>query len=181
MFTHLDCTRMKKTQSIDTFLQPAVRLHYFSSMKKHWVVFTLVVLAFACAEQSAPEQKQEEEPAPKVTKGEVDRSELALLMRSMQDRLALVSDSIEQGYTVNTKFLQEFKHIQTANPSPNMNIDDFYHGMAETFLNNYEQFESDSTDQRTLFNNAIETCLACHQQKCTGPMKVIRRLKVPME
>lgn len=154
---------------------------FFDAMKKVAVILAVLSIAWACSEQSTKEEVKAPESAETkpATSGSLQRSELALLMRNMQNRLERVSDSIEQGYTVNTRFLNDFKHMKTAEPSPTMKIDDFYHGMAETFLNNYEQFESDTLDQRTHFNNAIETCLACHQQKCTGPLKVIGRLKVP--
>ncbi|GEM_PF-115310 len=145
-----------------------------------WIsLFVILCIAWACADAPPTASAREAEVKPKVKKVTgMERSELALLMREMHDRLQLVSDSLEQGLEVHPGFLEEFKAIHTATATQPSKIDDVYRGMADHFLTNYQRFESSQEDQKATFNSAIDACLSCHQQKCTGPMKIIRRLKV---
>ncbi|MEQ9188664.1 MAG: hypothetical protein RLP15_13090 [Cryomorphaceae bacterium] len=108
----------------------------------------------------------------------VERAELALLMRKMYDEMALVKDSIKAGYVVKTDFLEEFKRIQTAHASEPEKIDETYQAMAEAFLVNYQLFESSQSEQVSAFNSMLQNCLICHEHKCPGPVKAIKKLKI---
>jgi len=135
----------------------------------------IIATVWACAE-SQPEAC--ETASPPATTGTVERSELALTMRYMYDKMKLASDSIEQGYRVNTDFLEKFKTIHTAKATEPEKIDETYHAMASFFLASYERFENDPGDQKEAFNAMIESCLSCHQHQCPGPVKVINKLLV---
>ena len=121
----------------------------------------------------------EEVPPVQVING-VERSELALLMRKMYDEMALVSDSIEAGKEVSTDFLAEFKRISSAHATEPEKIDEVYHSMANAFLENYKMFEEHANSDVEAFNIMIDNCLVCHQNKCPGPYKAIRKLKIPL-
>lgn len=144
-------------------------------MKKAALLVTIVVLVWACAEeQCTPPDKT----ASSVSTGTVERSELALTMRFMYDKMKLASDSIKAGHRVRTNFLEEFKSIHTDRATEPEKIDEAYHAMASVFLDNYAHFEANTEDQAAAFNNMVESCLACHQYKCPGPVKIINRLRV---
>lgn len=108
----------------------------------------------------------------------VERAELALLMRKMYDEMALVKDSIKAGFVVKADFLEEFKRIQTAHASEPEKIDETYQAMAEAFLVNYQLFESSQSEQAAAFNSMLQNCLVCHEHKCPGPVKAIKKLKI---
>jgi hypothetical protein len=144
-------------------------------MKKFLVLIVLIAAVWACSESANPEIK--EVPKAQVING-VERSELALAMRDMYDKMKLVSDSIGAGNQVRANFLELFKNIETAQATTPSKIDETYHGMAQLFLSTYERFQNDPENQKEAFNNMIETCLVCHAEKCTGPMKTIGKLKV---
>ena len=152
---------------------------YLYHMKK-WSSFALLVMALiACSEQEKPttETVVQEQPKHQVING-VERSELALTMRYMYDQLVLTRDSLKEGIEVSRKIAQRIATIHTDTPTEPEKIDETYHAMADLFLNAYKNFEADTSGQIETYNAMIETCVACHQQKCPGPVKAITKLKV---
>lgn len=135
----------------------------------------LLLVCAACAiTGTQPDQTADKE----TNQGLVPRSELATTMRTMQNSMQLVSDSLKAGHTVKANFAALFNSIQTAEATTPAKIDDTYHGMASLFISSYERFQSDPENQSETFNAMIETCLVCHREKCTGPIKIISKLKV---
>lgn len=143
-------------------------------MQKTAVFILLMAFIWACAQQEP--EKEKEAPAQQFVEGE--RSELALAMRDMYEKMKLVSDSMKAGHEVHTAFLERFMAIHTAKATKPEMVSGTYQGMAELFMDNYERFEADTADQVEAFNAMIETCVACHQQQCPGPLKIITRLRV---
>jgi hypothetical protein len=108
----------------------------------------------------------------------VGRSELALTMRNMYDQMKLVRNSIERGVEIKSNYLEKYRSIHSDRATEPEKIDETYQAMAALFLKQYKAFESDSTNRITAFNSMLDGCLACHQQKCPGPIKVINKLKL---
>lgn len=148
-------------------------------MRKWIIALGLAIIAFACGQntESNPDKIATDAPKHKVING-VERSELALTMRLMYDQLILTRDSIKEGHTVSRKLLDRFKTIHSDIPTEADKIDETYHAMADMFLASYEQFEVDTTNQIEVYNNMITNCIACHQNKCPGPVKAINKLKI---
>lgn len=144
-------------------------------MKKAGFLVIIVTLVWACAEEQCATP---DKTASNVTSGAVERSELALTMRFMYDKMKLASDSINEGYRVKTNFLEEFRSIHTDRATEPEKIDEAYHAMASLFLDNYAHFEAGPENQAEAFNNMVESCLACHRHTCPGPVKIINRLRV---
>ncbi len=143
-----------------------------------WSILVASCFFFACS-QPASESKEEQLPTDSMTVvNGVERTELALLMRKMYDEMALVKDSIKEGFTVKTNFLNEFKRIQTAHATEPEKIDATYKAMADAFLINYELFESSQGEQAKAFNSMLQNCLVCHENKCPGPVKAIKKLRI---
>jgi hypothetical protein len=147
-------------------------------MKAKYLVFMIGLAVVAC--NAAQEEKPKESvPTDSVTViNGVERSELALLMRKMYDEMKLVKDSIEQGMTVRTNFLKEFERIQNAHATEPEKIDETYHAMASAFLDTYATFEGNQNEQARHFNIMLQNCLVCHQNKCPGPVKAIKKLSI---
>lgn len=143
----------------------------------------LILTWIGCSTQQNAEPKEQETTARDTVKvaPQLDRSELALLMREMYDEMKLVSDSLKSGKAVKTKYLERYREIHTATPTDSQKIDELYHGMSDAFLASYESFENSEAGQTEVFNAMVDQCLACHQQKCPGPAKIIRKLKINPE
>ena len=153
-------------------------------MKKMLALSLLVVISLACStiatkDESNPKAEKQQELPEGITmvKG-VERSELALTMREMYDQMKLVRDSLSRGDKVQKKFLSRFKSIHTDHATEPEKIDDVYNGMASSFLASYERFEDTDTNRIESFNQMLDACLACHRQKCPGPIKAIHKLKL---
>lgn len=151
-------------------------------MNKGIVTLLLVLTVVAC-EHSQKSTPVKEDSSSNLREGitiidGVERSELALTMRNMYDQMKLVRDSLEAGKDIKTNYLNRYKSIHTDVATEPEKIDEVYQGMAANFIRSYSDFESSETDKVKTFNNMLDACLACHQQKCPGPIKAINKLKI---
>lgn len=146
-----------------------------------------IILVGACSGSDEPEQATSDEVVDlltlareegSVTINGVERTELALLMRKMHDEMEKVKDSLEQGYAVTARYTEAFTRIKEAHPTEPEKIDAAYQGMADAFIQQYKQFENSEGDQVKAFNLMLDNCLACHQHKCPGPVKAIKKLRI---
>lgn len=108
----------------------------------------------------------------------VVRSELAKTMRDLYNQLKITRDSLRDGYSVSTSLIAEVEGIHTDTPTEADKTDETYHAYADLFISAYKTFEVDTSGQVAAYNAMIETCVACHQQKCPGPVKTIKKLRV---
>ena len=151
-------------------------------MNKIYAILLILAVVVGCQEASKPEDFGEKE-SPKLREGitiinGVERSELALTMRDMYDQMKLVHDSLKTGKTISTDYLSRYKSIHTDVATEPEKIDEVYQGMASNFLSAYERFEAETENKPEAFNLMLDACLACHQQKCPGPIKAINKLKL---
>lgn len=150
------------------------------------ILFFAAIMIFSCEMIKTDEAPNDDNKDPlaiareegKVVINGVERTELALLMRKMHDELAKVKDSLEAGYTVNTNFSEEFERIKYAHATEPEKIDEVYQHMADAFIDNYAAFEISKGNQKEAFNIMLDNCMVCHQQKCPGPIKAIKKLKI---
>ncbi len=63
-----------------------------------------------------------------------------------------------------------------------MKIDDvLFEGMGKSYLATLEQLYKAPPEERVaLHNNLIQTCQACHEQSCRGPLKRIDKMLVKL-
>lgn len=149
-------------------------------MRKAAIIMALFLGVWACTEAedaACEEQVAEGKEGIQVIDG-VERSELALTMRLMYDQMKLVADSLESGKEISTNYLEKFRSIHTDHATEPQKIDEVYQAMAASFLLKYEAFETSVNDRPQAFNAMLDACLACHQQKCPGPIKAINKLKL---
>lgn len=107
-------------------------------------------------------------------------SEMALLMEKMyQDHLA-IKEKVMSGEDLGD-FPQNYLDIHTAKFT-----DESFEGNAfTTFANSFIEIEKklfavDSTQQKQVYSNAIQSCIMCHENVgCPGPLVRIKQLKLP--
>lgn len=121
--------------------------------------------------------EEEEEWVPDVYK----TSELAELMRQMHtDHLDLKS-KIEAGETALLK-TNDYSFIHKATPTdPNDNTS-LFHTYADAYLLADSMVFVSKTTQayKESFNNMVNSCVACHQNFCMGPINKIELLRIKM-
>lgn len=158
-----------------------VDICFMNSWKTLLAIAVTVTVVVACANEETPSKASESKvPDDGITVvNGVERSELALTMRDMYDQMKLVKDSLKAGVAVQTNYLERYKRIHTDRATEPEKIDEVYNGMATLFISKYEAFErAVDTNKVEAFNQMLDACLACHQHKCPGPVKAIKKLKL---
>ena len=104
-------------------------------------------------------------------------SELAKLMRQMATHAEQVKKEVLSGKLDGT-FPEDFRKIHTAVPTDSMIKGDLFDGYATAYLNNVEALYDGTGDLHAEFNAVVNTCIACHEQSCPGPIVRIKKLIV---
>lgn len=147
-----------------------------------FLALVFVILVGACSSQKSKEPTQENSKEPSKEEATTnDRSELAILMRSMYNYTKAYEDSVIQLQPFNRKKYAEFTKMKTATATEPSDIDDQYQAMADGFLASLELLTHKETVSLENYNNMVDNCLACHKMKCPGPMVIIRKLKIKEE
>lgn len=107
-----------------------------------------------------------------------DPSEMALLMEQMfQENLQLKS-AIEQGATLGV-FSNDFLNIHKAELTDPEERTDVFEGFSEAFIANQKSIYMVSKGARKeQFNTMVNSCIACHETSCTGPIPKIKKLLI---
>lgn len=105
-------------------------------------------------------------------------SELALLMEEMYVMNDSIKSQINRGEAP-ADFPQKLMDIHTAQMTNRFTRDESFQKFAQLFLKNQQSIYSASEETIKInFNNTINTCIACHQTSCTGPIPRIRKLLI---
>lgn len=105
-------------------------------------------------------------------------SELALLMRMMNDSTASVKELVMQG-KLPEKFPEAFLKIHTATPTdPTVKTEEF-EAFADSYVEGLKQlYQSSPSELETNYNSLVQRCINCHESVCPGPIKAINKLKI---
>ncbi|MCK5400779.1 MAG: hypothetical protein KAJ28_04025 [Flavobacteriaceae bacterium] len=122
---------------------------------------------------------KKEEIAKKETVYEMYKpSEMAILMNDMYLFNEKVKAQIIAGEELE-EFPSKFLKIHTAKLTKPSGRDDFFNAFSELYIDQgQEVFNTNKNDQVLKYNIAINTCVSCHQQKCTGPIPKIKKLLI---
>ena len=118
-----------------------------------------------------------EEPQQKDTFEMYQMSEMAALMERMYDHHEKQKKQLEEGKVPDAfpEYLLEIHTAAFTDPSDN---DEAFKNWANLYIQYEKSVYTDSEHARTHYNNAINVCIMCHQQKCTGPIPRIKKLLI---
>ncbi|UJP63551.1 hypothetical protein [Mongoliitalea daihaiensis] len=105
---------------------------------------------------------------------------LALLMRSMFEDMEEIKHAVEKGEAIKG-YVAQHQELLTARPTNPAVKTATFELMGKAYLESLKYMENSS--QEELISNykmLVETCLACHQQYCPGPIKRINLLNLPL-
>lgn len=106
-------------------------------------------------------------------------SELALLMEEMYQYNDSIKTLIENGILPTQQFPDKFLKIHTAEMTNTFERNTVFETFAKTFVEHENSISTSTLENvKTNFNNAINTCIACHQTSCTGPIPRIKKLLI---
>ncbi|WP_010255428.1 hypothetical protein [Myroides injenensis] len=107
-------------------------------------------------------------------------SEMAALMESMYANTAAIKALIVEG---STESLGEFpllhENLHTAILTDPSDRDMFFEASAKHFLEKERELYAALPEDRVVkLNELVDSCLACHQKKCGGPIPRIKKLYI---
>lgn len=105
-------------------------------------------------------------------------SELAVLMRAMQSDLRASREALLGGPPA-PAMLARHARIRCAWPTDLADRDEAIEAFAIHYLTAVERREAADADPRVAHERVIDACLACHAEKCQGPMQAIESLRLP--
>jgi hypothetical protein len=144
-----------------------------------------IVLALILGMLSCQNAKKEEVAKPESCKTDskdkefqmYEMSEMAALMEQMYVDNQRLKDRIIKGDTIG-QFPSHFLKIHKAVMTDESDNDAFFKEQASKFIQAQELIYKDPKNAKTHFNNGVDACIACHQQKCGGPIPKIKKLYI---
>lgn len=105
-------------------------------------------------------------------------SEMTLLMRKMYEVNKVVKNQIIQK-DILLPFPEEFSTIHSAVLTDPSERNEEFDSLAKQFISYQEAtFSSNSDATVYYFNKSVNTCIACHETRCTGSIPKIKKLLI---
>lgn len=140
-----------------------------------------ILLTVSCQKKTEAEPAavvQEEAPAKKEKEFKMyEMSEMAALMEQMYVDNMRLKGRIMDGDTIGS-FPQYFLKIHASAMTDESENDAFFKEQAAKFLKAQQLVYTDSINAKKHFNEAVSTCIKCHEQKCEGPIVRIKKLYI---
>lgn len=108
------------------------------------------------------------------------RSELSLLMRKMHDAAKDLKKNLSDT-TMRMEYKELFEEIQTAQASDLELKENNFDAFAYAWQESWKDFLAEKDHPKEAFNRMVDQCLNCHNNRCPGPMRRIKRLKIEDE
>ena len=146
---------------------------------KRYITLILSVVFLSCQNK---EKENKEARKPENTKKEskfemYQMSEMAALMEQMYVDNQRLKEKIINGETIG-KFPDHFLKIHHAAMTDSEDNDTYFKEQAEKFITTQEFIYKDPKNAKKHFNDGIDTCIQCHQEKCGGPIPRIKKLYI---
>ncbi|WP_430613005.1 hypothetical protein [Flavobacterium sp. JP2137] len=106
-------------------------------------------------------------------------SEMALLMEQMYVDNSRIKEAILADEAVADSLPAHYLRLLGATMTDPTDRDLFFNTQAELFLKAQRLVYEEPTQRKEHFNAMVESCIACHQVKCGGPIERIKKLLIP--
>ena len=142
-------------------------------MKK--IIFILLLTVLSSCEKNKKEVIKTPEKEKLVM---YQASEMTTLMREMYDFQEESKKQIEKG-ELPLNFPEKYKKIHSAQLSDDFEHDESFKGFTNLYYQDIKNlYSSNKESAKENFNKAINTCVACHETTCTGPIPRIKKLLI---
>lgn len=143
---------------------------------KKIIALVLILGAFSCQNKEKQPSEGEQCPPEKGKKLEMyQMSEMAALMEQMYADNLRLKERIKKGEPIG-EFPEHFLKIHTAKFTDETDNDSFFKIKAKEYIEAQQLIYSDPKNAVSHFNDGVDACLKCHQQKCGGPIPRIKKL-----
>lgn len=137
----------------------------------------LLVVLVACQSKKEPKEIKISTKVPSNFQM-YKTSEMAELMRTMLAKNKELRKQIIQGEDIGD-FNEAYLKIHTAKLTDSTDYDATYKTFANHFVQMQKQvFNVAKEERKEQFNRAINSCVACHKDRCTGPIPRIKKLLI---
>jgi len=136
------------------------------------LVFIAILIAFQSCNLKKENKKTQE---PIMYKP----SEMAILMRGMYEfNNVLKTQIINKGTLL--PFPEEFVNIHSAVLTDKFERNNEFDSLSKKFIIYQKAIYTSKSDSIAyFFNQSIQTCVTCHEPRCTGPIPKIKKLLIP--
>ena len=148
---------------------------------KKIILLVLAISVLSCQKKEVKPEAKPEEKQCTTTGGKklemYQMSEMAALMEQMYVDNQRLKERIKKGDTIG-QFPQHFLKIHQAVMTDESDNDAFFKEQAAKFIKAQELIYKDPKNAKEHFNNGVDACLHCHEQKCGGPIPRIKKLYI---
>ena len=149
---------------------------------KKIVVICLAFFVLSCQKEVKKEEKKVvEKKCDTASSGKklemYEMTEMALLMEQMYVDNKRLKERIIKGETIGT-FPEHFLKIHSAKMTDEGENDDFFKEQAKKYIVAQQLIYNDPKNAKQHFNNGVDACINCHEQKCGGPIPRIKKLYI---
>ena len=138
---------------------------------KNVLYLCLLFAVFSC-------NKNEKKEVVIIENKVVKQSEMAALMLKMYDKGLENKKLVIEGKTPEN-FPEEFLNIHTAKLTDPSDRTKNFKTFSDFYLNSFKEIYNTSKDSLVInHNNAINSCIACHETTCVGPIPRIKKLLI---
>lgn len=103
-------------------------------------------------------------------------SELVKIMRTMYADNLQLKEALKKGEQPH-EMPDLYRNILSAKATNPTDLKQSYFAMANVYLDNYQAMVKATPNNRiNAYNNMVNTCIACHQNYCLGPIPKIKKL-----
>lgn len=143
-------------------------------MQKSLLLLFTILLLFSCAKADKAEKEVIVEPEMQM----YEPSEMAILMRQMYEFNKATKTRILNNDSL-LAFPEEFVNIHKAVLTDPKDRDAEFDSLAIAFVNFQKATFSTKSDSTSYyFNQSVNSCIDCHQTRCTGPIPKIKKLLI---
>jgi hypothetical protein len=143
-----------------------------------WGCLFMASLFVGCSSQEESETTTDDQLNEKWEPQMYNVSELVKVMRSIEEDLKVQRDTLQKGGLLAER-PTFYENIKTAEATDPEEITAVYMALADKFLADYDSVhQADAGVQVEKFNGMINTCVACHEQYCQGPIPKIKKLLI---
>jgi len=148
------------------------------------IAFVILVVVAGCNKKdNAKDQPLKEATAAKSIKPEkkefkmYEMSQMAALMEQMYVDNQRLKERIISGDTIGT-FPKHILNIHTFVMTDEDDNDAFFKEQAARFIKAQQLIYSDPANAKQHYNDAVSSCVHCHEGKCEGPIPRIKKLYI---
>lgn len=138
-------------------------------MKQLIIVLLMSLMFFSC---------KEEKKEPKEELIMYQSSEMAALMNAMYEGNMTIKNKILEGESIGD-FPETYLNIHNAVLTDPADRNTSFEAFSKLYIQNMQLLYSGSKDSlKQNFNQAVNSCIACHKTTCTGPIPRIKKLLI---